>query len=1118
MLTVDAAGVVDLDLDTLTLTAAQRDALAIDRHVVVSAGAGSGKTHTLAWRYVRLLVAHLAAGGSDIESVVVLTFTEKAAEEMADRCRQRLSTLATWARRANHPLSTALDGVLDQFDRARISTFHSFCARLLRDNPAAMPGGADLQILEPEESAGVRTGVVQSALDRWVTRHDPDLGVLLDTFGSRRSLVGALEIAVGAGREVEQRLVEHEANRVTLEVDPASTARWRTWLERNGLPMLAAAGKLTAPGRTRWNRSLRQHLGPLPDDPLELHQRAVDVLEALLTDTGKVRTLTHPSAIGTKASWRDARRYAAAKAALTALGERLADWPDRYAEARELPTPADRRLLDALVPFGRLAMEARRDLVETHASRGVLDFDRLQDAAVEAVTGDAALRATLRERHRWLMVDEFQDTDPRQWAMVRALGDQVGDEPADRVFLVGDVKQAIYGFRGGEVRLFHEAAEHLNAAPQELPDNFRSQPVLIDWFNAMFPRVLPADWSPIVAGREPSGGSVTWLEADTVQAQADAVVGLIVEALGSTRFGDLGAPSTPPVAILLRTRTNLALWERALQSANVPYQVGKGVGFWTRAEVVDVVNLLHAAITDDTLSWVGALRSPLLDAPEQHVHEHARGASSPAARARVEQLAELATTQPFGTWVRQLLTTLDAWSGWDAAGRANVRQLLTLIDAWDQPPLNTVERLLDRVERRPRETEAMLSDTPARVILLTVHAAKGLEFPVVVVPELHRRSSGRPAPLTVARVDGTWQVAATVDDVTAPVQTRATPSLLHRARVALREEATAESGRLLYVAVTRARDHLVFAGPLDCPAGTWGDLLRDPPSTTQHPTVESTTDVVPPDTTRIVHTRPAHPTVGRLPSVELVASDLADGESCTARWYRRSRLGLVDQAPDVDRQRAAIRGTVVHGLIEDRALDDPELARRRWRTLSADLPDSARTIGEREVLDHQRTCAGDAVLKAALDAPGFDELAVRIGFPGGVLKGRIDRLYIDRERGGFVVLDYKTAGREGPAHRLQLLVYGWAAATVLAGQEHGVPVVGGRLAFTETGVHHVSTFDAETLATVPGRLAALAALDSLEHAESVARRQPERPCQDCAFTCRIRVASAASDPPLPSPR
>lgn len=1113
---IERDGRVDLDIDGLLLTDAQRRALAIDRHVVVSAGAGSGKTHTLAWRYVRLLLAHASAGGEDIEAVVVLTFTEKAAEEMAERCRARLATVVDAARAAALDVAPRLERLLDRFEHARISTFHAFCAKLLRENPSALDGALDLQVLEPEEALQIRAAAVEQAVDAWTRDHHPDLPLLLDTFGSRRALLEALHIATSASREVQERLGRHARGEVQITYSSSTSDDLRHWMGRVGQPTLAAIAKLTRPGRSPFSATLAPHLRPLPEAPLDLHRRAVDLLSSLMGSSGGLRSLGHHTVVGSKATWPDARRYAAAKAALATLGERCADWPERLEAALDLPTRADERLLEAMVPFATLTAQVRETLVGTHRERGLLDFDRMQDAAVDAVQTDADLRQRLRQRHRWLMVDEFQDTDPRQWAMVRALGDTLAGEVPDRVFLVGDVKQAIYGFRGGEVRLFHEAAAHLGVKPIELPDNFRSRPGLIDWFNHMFPKSLPKDWAPVVAARTDPGAQVVWLEADTVQEEAEAVTGFLASCLEGDRLGDLQTPTQPPVAILLRTRTNLGLWERVLRERGIAYQIAQGVGFWSRPEVVDVVSLAHAVVTEDRLSWVGALRSPLLGAADQAVHDYALSGILPAEGERWRRHARGLATGPWVRWLEDSLSRIGAWAHWDEAARANVRQLLDLAASWDASPLVGVERLLDRVERRPRASEALPSNGPARVVLLTVHASKGLEFPVVVVPELGRRASSRPDPLVVARVDDEWVVAARVDDDDAEIQTRAVPALLHRARRTLRDEADAESARLLYVALTRARDHLVLAGPSEAPARTWAALLADPPDTTQFPTVEG----VEREDAEAPAERYRLPPLAAPPQpaeIELVASDLADADTCMASWFRRARLRQPDPARrSAARQRSAVLGTVLHGLIEDRGFGEPALVQRRWTAAAheAGLAEHDIALGLRELQEHATSVATDARLQAALAAPGFDELAVRAPFPGGLLKGRLDRLYVDRDQGGFIVMDYKTAGSLTDRHALQLAVYGWAAQRILEAHDQP-PVVGGLLVSTAGGTHRELPFTADALAAIPGRLAALAGVEGLVHAEHLARRQPERPCEACAFAGTCRATRHEESAPAP---
>lgn len=1047
---------VDLDLDAVPLTDAQRSALAIDRHLVVSAGAGSGKTHTLSWRYVRLLLKLAQEGARTPEGVLVLTFTEKAAHEMAQRCERRLIELG-------HPVLAPL---IESFQRASIQTFHAFCARITREFPGWTGVPADARVLEPDEATRLRRELGARAFDRWLDERTADVGLLLDTFGSRRGVLEAIDQALARHGVLRERLALHASGQL-LDPGPVD-ATWATWLVKTGLPTLRAVRQLTRPGGSRASAAL----DPLCTDPpegLALHRRVQEVLGALVNDRGVLRQLHHPSLLGAKREWRDLRRYAQAKAALQVLAERCADWPDRLLEAQLLPTPADALLLQALQPFAQLVQQTHATHVRTLQERRLVDFDRMLDAAVDAVQDVPELRRLLRERHRYLMVDEFQDTDPRQWQMVRLLGDPEPGEAPDRVFLVGDVKQAIYGFRGGEVRLFHEAAAHLGVEPLVLPDNFRTLPPVIDWFNQMLPRVLTDDWEPIRPGRAGSGGRVRWLEAEDLEAQTEQLVALLQE------------PDLGQVAVLLRTRTYLGTWEAALKRAGIAYEVAKGVGFWERDEVREVGNLVHALVTGELLSWVGVWRSPWFGASEQQVHDAVLAGTLTPAMQALQELADSLVATPLLAVVEAALAP--AWPWWSPQARANVERLLERIEAWDEGPSVVAQRLHEALLEGPREGEAPSAASEARVVLLTVHASKGLEFDTVVLPELQRPVRSRPDALAVAHVDDAWVMAASVDDTEAELQGRARPGLLNRVRRQLQTEAAAEADRLLYVAMTRVRDQLVLIGPREGPSGSWADRLPDPPRSTSFEQL-APVEVSTAPSARTWTVPPLHPGQPAR-EVAITASDVSAAAVCTVQWFLAR--DALPSPPTV----ASVAGSVLHAAIEDR-LFDPEAVATRWRTASVGLPAEDRRRGWDRVRTSLARLARDPTLEELLALPGFDEIAVRTPFPGGWFVGRIDRLFVDRERGGFVVLDYKT-GREDPAHRAQIDAYAWAAQHVL--EAHGQPdVVGGLLYFTGDG----STV---SLATDPSwvepRLTELAAIETFEDAWEHVPAEP--PCATCPF-------------------
>jgi len=1076
----------ELDLEAFDppLTDAQKAAMALDRELVISAGAGAGKTQTLSLRYVSLLLKLAveavdragrgeAGARADIERVLVLTFTEKAAGEMADRCYRRLLELglearareddltAAYGRAFTRGLITQLDLLIDTFDSARISTFHGFCARLLREFPAETDTPAGFEILEPMEANRVRADVVERTLTAF-TREEPRVvRDLLKAFTTRRWLLEALDQAVRERAALRSALTQAAdgLELAALLTDlPLSEVDVRAWLTDEGAPGARSVADLLAPGGGAWAQStlgeLLARLEALPEDPLELFVLYRDVLDAFTTgEPPKLRTLTHFSVMGKAGDWTEKNAYKENKAALKELQPALAAWGGRALEARGLPNEADRALPHYLKAFARVALAASDALVERYDTMGALDFTDLQSRAVAAVAHYDGLQQLLQARFRYLMVDEFQDTDEAQWALVNTLGRPDG-EASDRIFLVGDVKQAIYSFRGGDVTVFRRAAAELGVIPSVLPDNFRSRDDLIGWFNAFFSRALgtspegrpewEAHYEPLTAGRGAPGGGVTLLThheppgAPTNRVEAAAIARMIAGAAltGAAPFEALALADrrihpSPPIAILLRARTHMLLYEDALREVGVPYIVARGVGFWERPEVVDLANLLHALASGDAISTAGALRSPLFCVADQTLHDLVLGrlgVTSPGrfGREPLDRDAPAALKDADRRW-RALLTLRDrvppsellrramddaaAWHAYTLAdptgqAEANAIRLVELVSRLERRAgggLDSVSRHLHaQVEQRARESEAAITPGEARVILMTVHAAKGLEFPVVFVPDLAFNTQARPEPLTVRRLGRRWALGFQVPEAGAPIQRRVKPGRLMRLELLRRMEELAEHKRLFYVAATRARDHLVMLGRESARAAsesrTWMQLLErhhgyplaSGDGLEVWPVERALSLAVPrspepppspspgPDAARAVSTIEA---VGVL-EVDDAGLDLFAG--CPARWYRRAMLEIPEPGAPVE------AAATTHPALE-----------------------------------------------AVADAPGRASVRYRQRWSSVIVRGHIDRLWYDEAGSQWEVLSMRDPTMvPGP---LQLLARCRAAAAVLAANDQPPP-------------------------------------------------------------------------------
>ena len=1130
---------LDLDDPALSLTGPQKEAMQIDQELLVTAGAGAGKTHTLSLRYVALLLEQaLCAIDADpkdprprIESVLVLTFTDRAAQEMSARCHVRLLDLAHAARRQREQLASAFGAdlaralplsiarLLDQFDAACISTFHGFCARIHAEHPLECGAQAGADLLSPEEAAYQRSMALDQVLEEFGATTPADWRGLLAAFGSRFRVVEAVEDALASWGRLQPVLSAHAAGSVSM-ADLASLAAFSPqevtdWITHTGVPTLQAIVDLTASsGGGRHVEAvvapLLARLATLPMEPVESVLAMQDLLGSLLT-SGRLRSFSHAGILGTKAQWGSESERVAARGHLGDLAVACADWPELAVQAATLPTRADAAMLESLQPFSRLVGAAAERIAETWVENGCLDFDALQRNAVQAVLHHEHLAQHLVDKHRYLMVDEFQDTDEAQWELVRRLGRPRGC-PSDRIFLVGDAKQAIYGFRGGDVTVYRAAARDLGVTPLVFPHNFRSRVELIEWFNDSFSRILGEDsgdrpdWeavhAPLLPGRDKTGGTVSLVLHDaprgseTAEAEAEAIARVLARQVlpGAGVFADLDLQNTrkhptPPIAILIRARTHLGVFEAALRAQGISFQVGGGVGFWRRPEVVDGVNLLHALASESHISLVGALRSPLFGLPDDQVEGLVRGLwgvtlselgggspladTAPAALVRAHHIwgVLLASRQslPWPLLLRFALDELAVRHVVDLAepgrGWPNVLQLLEHADqlaAGGALLLETgAERLMDLVRQEQRGSEAEPSAGEARVFLMTVHAAKGLEFPVVVLPGMGDPPVADTQPLLAQRVAGQWHLACRVEDPAGAVQSRVAPGAWHALAQQRKREADAERRRLLYVGVTRARDHLLLLGRrAGIGRDTWVDLVcpdEEAPvdrhlqvtpaeSLSPAPAPETGTPLPPP---ALALELPAQPQ-----PLVLSPSGLDRLHSCPARWYRSAVLGLPEPPSDKDgptgassRAVSTVRGTVFHRILEQGLLGDMDGARRCWtrEATKEGLPLPAVERGWEQLQPHLVSAQGSDLLGQCLSSPGQNELGVQAAVGDVVLRGVLDRLWQDPETGAWNVLDYKTDHLETQAdldraiesHSLQLLAYGWAANQILAGTEGG---------------------------------------------------------------------------------
>ncbi len=554
-------------------------------------------------------------------------------------------------------------------------------------------------------------------------------------------------------------------------------------------------------------------------------------------------------------------------AELRSRGQRRPRLPSPAASAEGGRDEAD--ALAAVALFDRLLQAFGGRYEALKAERLAVDFDDLELIAGELLAGNAVLRASWAERFELLMVDEFQDTNPRQLAILRAL-------ERGNLFTVGDELQSIYGFRHADVSLFRARRTELAAAGGALAlrSNFRSRDEVLEAVNVVFAERFE-DFAPLQAGREDATAPAPDPAVEVLLTDAsDAWKGhpgaaAIAAGMPHTRtfaraaearllaqrvreLIDAGEARAGDVAVLLRASGDIETFERALQLQGLRTLATVGT-FWERQQLTDLHGYLRAlANPRDEEAVYGVLASPLVGVSRDGLALLAM-ASAPGRHGVWETalaLAEEGSEVELGASDRALLAGFCAWfeperagaagrgiselleralgrSGylrhvvtldWPERRLANVHKLLRLAHAFETSEGRDLRAFVDHVEELKRaggtEPDAPVEDVePDTVRLMTIHAAKGLEFPVVCVADLGRK---RPSPDDRLFVDGDrvglrlWRPGAGEG-----VKTLEFDEL--RAERQARERQ--EESRVFYVAMTRARERLLLSGAVDF--GSW---------------------------------------------------------------------------------------------------------------------------------------------------------------------------------------------------------------------------------------------------------------------------------------------------------
>lgn len=1047
------------------------------RNLLIEAGAGTGKTT----RLVKAVMEALLVRVIPLENLVALTFTNKAAGELKERVSLALQDILAapsvnplqnrpwWPDDMAAPRLAALQSAARQaqgvLDRANMATIHSFAFSLLKRFPLA---------------AGINP---ESEIDDKLLRFD-------ELFRREWPAWLATELGETAPREALWLEVLARVSLGDLEEAARTLCDFQAPLEQ--LPLSdAALAQALAPQQDAARDLAARHAGTLKAD------LSAQACEAIL---GAARHEPH--------EWRSRISADQREAVQSTLGEAPKSWSeadfDRLKCLRQIALnllqDGDRIVAlvsEALKPF---VVRFRRLLQD----EGCLTHNALLLLSRDLVRDHPAVRQRLKQEIRLLLIDEFQDTDPLQAELLLFLAESsegrsgawrdVRLEPG-KLFIVGDPKQSIYRFRGADMAAYAEIGDRVlrqGGARETLDVNYRSQAQIIAAVNAAFDRLIqdethvsppyiavaphhphnPADW--------PIQGLELWLATHPGSPQSvEAAQTTEAEAVADWIASHKGRRDVPSaegkrplgyrdIALIFRTYAPMDQFIEALRRRDIPFAVESERFFFSTPEVTDMLNLLRTiADPADELSKVGFLKGPLAAVPDGVIWAHKAAGTLDRLEPMpwVLALHERVAHEPLAAILHTVfedsfLLELAARSYHGDQTVANLLKLRRMLESFSARGEWTLRDLLERLdaffEDDTLEGENPLADESYDAVrLLTIHKAKGLEFPVVFLPSLHSALQERKgAPLAFD-----WRTNALGFSVGGGFCNLTKILLEHEGK----RRDRAEQQRLLYVAMTRARQRLILSGGIHLKAGRSSTFLNRLVAAWGHELSRLPEGPVPVGSASldVRHLPPATVDRSTTPARATIPVPRFDPASIAAIWKKRqgaarailalpavlapshlraarpeegdetpAPLAPSETPPGMD---AARLGTLLHRILEhwDFAASVQDVAAR--------LDPIASSWVHREGLPADAALVEEARQRVErfIESPAYAELAeseilgreVPFSFiendraDAALVRGRIDVLYRTKT-GQLVIGDYKSGAAQPPeAYRAQAEAY-----------------------------------------------------------------------------------------------
>ena len=794
----------------------------IDRNVSVSAGAGSGKTRVLVERFLYILEKTRYEAKPVIpEEILAITFTRKAAGEMKEKLYDDLRDML--ASEIDEETGKKIDiefwqQVMNSIEQAPITTIHGLCNRLLKENPVEAALDPGFQVAEEYEYDEYIRICVRDFLQKQLKDKNVAMQTLCNTYG----IPSIISQIVGLANQLDEISNFKDFSRpyvanIATESMKKSSMKILLYQLLDFLPVL---GK-----KTKGAQKLLEMSADMPKLEQELSEdsSSFPLLEYYLGKDG----------LGARGKIADAVK--AAKEVFNAL----------------LIIQADKKALEVISPWQEVLSSFYQYLNQRKEKDAVLGFDDLERLAIKLLRENADVRHKYQNKFRYIMVDEFQDTNESQRKLIYLLcGESSEVLEGNKLFIVGDPKQSIYRFRGADVSVFkrvRDEVESKGGVSVKLRDNFRSVDKILDACNHLFPQLMGEDeardvfYESLVANRKsevlPEFLKVSFEKEENKSLaryyEAAAIArNMLAKSAKGEKYSDM--------TVLVRAMTNVDILTDVFRQFGIPYVVADGRDFYERQEVIDVLHLLTILHNKHrNLELVGVLRSPYFGIDDETItrlflqsfDENSCLWDTLMAYKILDdkdikqQMLLRARNLLFGLrkdatylGLTELLNSIDsvlnvrgilALQEDGEVKLANVKKLFGIAKKFSIEKHGTLKDWNTYVEElraaEVRETAANINVGDS-VEIMTIHKSKGLDFKTVYLPQL---DSEGPSDMSVIRFDEHFGlgIQALMDDGRL-LQSSVLKDSKERDKLLENEE----RHRLLYVAMTRAKNNLVMSG------------------------------------------------------------------------------------------------------------------------------------------------------------------------------------------------------------------------------------------------------------------------------------------------------------------